>query len=93
MARPTIVDVDYYQFQAALRRAIDTGERIDRTDKKRWADWVRENHIKEGAFRSFANGKYQGLEPVIIDNNGEWRGYYLFSVEEEACLKWERSSS
>jgi hypothetical protein len=93
MARPTIVDVDYYRFQTALRRAVDSGERIDRSDKKRWSDWVRENHIKEGAFRSFANGKYQGLEPVIIDNSGEWRGYYLFSVEEEACLKWQRGDS
>jgi hypothetical protein len=23
--------------------------------------------------------------------DGEWRGYYLFSEEEEAALKWERA--
>jgi hypothetical protein len=90
MARPSIIDVDYHQFQAALRKAIDTGQRIDVTDKNRWSQWVRDNHIKEAAFRSFAQGKYDGLEAVIIDASDEWRGYYLVSKQEEACLKWER---
>ncbi len=92
MARPKIVDLDYYQFQRALRRAIDSGARIDRADKKRWSDWVRENRIKEAAFRSFSKNLYDSLEPVIIDNDGKWRGYYLLSVDEEAVLRWERGS-
>ena len=91
MARPRIVDLDYYQFQKELRKATDTGNRIDRSDKQRWSEWVRENHIKEAAFRSFAKGKYDGLEPVIIDGESKWRGYYLVSTDEEAVLKWERA--
>ena len=92
MARPKIVDLDYFQFQKALRRAIDTGFRIDRADKQRWSEWVRANHIKEAAFRSFAKRMYEGLEPVIIDGEPgyEWRGYYLYSTDEEAVLRWER---
>ena len=93
MARPRIIDVDYFQFKQALRRAIDSGQRIDAADKDRWLAWVRANKIKEAAFRSFAQGKYEGLEPVIIDVDGEWRGYYLVSTQEEACLKWERDSA
>lgn len=89
MARPKIVDVDYFQFQRALRRAIDSGQRIDVADKDRWLSWVRENRVKEAAFKSFGQGKYEGLEPVIIDEDGDWRGYYLVSQEEEACLKWQ----
>lgn len=92
MARPRITDVDYFQFQRALRKAIDTGSRIDEAEKDRWLAWVRENHVKEAAFKSFAKGKYEGLEPVIIDEEGQWRGYYLVSTEEEACLKWDRES-
>ncbi len=92
MARPQIVDLDYYQFQRALRKAIDSGARIDRADKKRWSEWVRENRIKEAAFRSFSKNLYDGLEPVIIDDAGKWRGYYLFSTAEEAVLKWEREA-
>ena len=90
MARPRIVDVDYHQFQQVLRKAIDSGQRIDATEKDRWSTWVRSNNVKEAAFKSFAQGKYQGLEPVIIDIDGEWRGYYLVSKQEEACLKWQR---
>ncbi len=92
MARPRIVDVDYFQFQRALRKAIDSGRRIDVSDKERWRAWVRENQIKEAAFKSFAQGKYEGLEPVIIDDDSQWRGYYLFSKQEEACLKWDRNT-
>jgi len=94
MARPKIVDLDYFQFQKALRRAVDTGSRIDQSDKERWSQWVRENHIKEAAFRSFSKRIYENLEPVIIDGelDDKWRGYYLFSTDEEAVLKWERDS-
>lgn len=93
MARPRIIDIDFFQFQRALRRAIDSGSRIDKSDKERWSSWVRENHVKEAAFKSFAQGMYEGLEPVIIDEDGKWRGYYLFSTEEEAVLKWERDAA
>ena len=92
MARPKIVDLDYFLFQKALRRAIDNGSRIDRADKVRWSTWVRENHVREAAFKSFSAKMYEGLEPVIIDGEAgyEWRGYYLFSTDEEAVLKWVR---
>ena len=92
MARPRIVDVDYFQFQKALRRAIDTGQRIDVADKDRWLAWVRENRVKEAAFKTFGQGKYEGLEPVIIDADKAWHGYYLVSQQEEACLKWATES-
>lgn len=92
MARPRIVDVDYFQFRKALQRAIDNGQRISESDKQRWLSWVRQHGVREAAFRSFAAGKYEGLEPVIIDADGAWRGYYLFSTQEEACLKWEHNS-
>ena len=93
MARPRIVEVDYFRFQQALRRATDSGERILPSEKERWGQWVREHRIKEAAFKSFGLGRYEGLEPVIIDSEGEWRGYYLVSKVEEACLKWEREAA
>lgn len=93
MARPTIVEKEYFLFQKALRNAIDSGQRIDPADKKRWKGWVREHQIKEAAFKSFGTGMYEGLEPVIIDTDDDWRGYYLVSTDEEACLKWSRDES
>jgi hypothetical protein len=92
MARPRIVEVDYFGFQQALRRATDTGGRIDPSQKERWGQWVRDHHIKEAAFKSFGQGMYEGLQPVIIDADDEWRGYYLVSTSEEVCLKWDRQA-
>ena len=69
MARPRIVEKDYYQFQQALRRAVDNGNRIDLSETKRWRAWVKEHHIKEASFKSFGAGMYEGLEPVIIDQD------------------------
>ena len=93
MARPKIVDLDYFLFKKALRLAIDTGARIDRADKERWSQWVRDNHIKEAAFKSFSSRMYEGLLPVIIDGEDDygWRGDYMVSADEEAVLRWDRA--
>lgn len=90
MVRPRIKDVDYHEFMAALRKAIDDGSRIDVSERKRWAEWVRQHRVKEAAFKTFGGGLFEGLEPVIIDSAGPWGGYYLHSSIEEACLKWHR---
>ncbi len=92
MARPRIVEKDYYQFQQALKRAADTGNRIDKTDAERWRSWVREHRVKEAAFRSFGASMYEDLEPVIIDTDDEWCGYYLYSSDEDVVLTWERDA-
>lgn len=88
MQRPRIVQVDYHEFIAALRRASDKAGRIDPSDKTRWIDWVKAGNVKEAAFRSVGNNQFDGLVPVIIDDGSEWAGYYLYSAREEACLKW-----
>jgi hypothetical protein len=30
---------------------------------------------------------------VILDLEPQWRGYYLVSKSDEACLKWERGAA
>jgi hypothetical protein len=91
MARPTIIDIDYHEFLSALRKAIDDGTRIDVSEKDRWAEWIKQNKVREAAFKSFGGGRFEGLMPVIIDSDGPWGGYYLHSSDEEACLKWQSS--
>ena len=90
MARPRIVEKDYYQFQQALRRAVDSGSRIDVSEKQRWREWVKTHRIKEASFKSFGAGMYEGLEPVIIDQDDDWGGYFMFSTAEEVVLTWVR---
>jgi hypothetical protein len=90
MSRPRVVEQNYHEFLVELRAAADRGNRIETKEKERWKDWVRANKVQEAAFKSIAERKYEGIRPVIIDEDGPWRGYYLYTVAEEACLKWVR---
>lgn len=90
MSRVRIVEQNYFEFTVALRSAGDKGSRIEPRDKERWATFVAENKIQEAAFRSLANKKFEEMKPVIIDDEGPWKGYYLYTSSEEACLKWVR---
>lgn len=90
MARPRILEVDYFHFRDALGRATAAGNRIEPKEKKRWDEWVREHEIREAAFKAFTDDMYEGLNPVIIASEDEWDGYFLVSTVEEACLKWSR---
>jgi hypothetical protein len=85
---PRIVQVNYHEFLAALRRAGDVGARIDPTERQRWSDWVRANDVKEAAFRTVGSNQFEGLVPVIIDDGSDWTGYFLYSRRDEACLRW-----
>lgn len=90
MSQVRIVDQNYFEFTTALRDAASDGTRIEPRDKDRWKAWVSENRIQEAAFRSLAGKKYEAMQPVIIDGDGPWGGYYLYTTEEEAVLKWVR---
>ena len=90
MSRLRIVEQNYFEFQSALRAAGDSGERIEPSDKGRWKAFVTENRIQEAAFKSLAEKKFEGMTPVIINTDGSWKGYYLYTNTEEACLKWVR---
>jgi len=90
MSQVRIVEQNYFEFSAALRSAADAGNRIEPQDKERWKEFVREHRIQEAAFKSLADKKYEGMKPVIIADDGPWRGYYLYTTDEEAVLKWVR---
>ena len=90
MSQVRIVEQNYFEFTAALRTAADKGCRIEPREKDRWKEYVKENRIQEAAFRSLANKKYEEMKPVVIDDESPWQGYYLYTISEEAVLKWVR---
>jgi hypothetical protein len=90
MGRPRVVEQNYHEFLLELRAVVNRGNRIEPKEKERWKEWVRANNIQEAAFKSVAEKKYEGMQGVIIDEDGPWRGYYLYTTTEEACLKWVR---
>ena len=88
MARPKIVEVNYYQFAERLRKATDNGRRIEKADQSAWDEFVTTNSVNEVAMASWGRSKFVGTVPVIIKDGSSWEGYYVFSKEDEACLKW-----
>ena len=67
MARPQIVEQNFFEFRAALQRATNSGTRIEPKEKERWKTWVREHKIQEAAFAKIASGKCEEVIPVIIE--------------------------
>jgi hypothetical protein len=90
MSRPIVEELNFTEFRRALDRAALAGTRIQPREKERWQEYVRRNAVRELNFQAFAAGKYEGLEPVIIDDTTEWGGYFLWSAMEEVVLRWRR---
>lgn len=88
MGRPKIVEVDYYEFSSRLRKAIDNGRRLEKTDQPAWDEYVKKNKVNEIAMQSWGRSKFAGTKPVIISDGSTWDGFYVFSKEDEAVLKW-----
>lgn len=93
MSRVRIVEKNYSEFKNALRSATDSGNKLEPVDRDRWKEFVTENRIQEAAFRSIANKKYEGMRPVVIEDDSQWAGYYMYTTDEEAVLKWERDDA
>jgi hypothetical protein len=87
MPRARVVEYDYYQFLQQLRRATDTGMRIDKTDGERWAQYISAKAINEVASTAIAKQKFERAVPVILDEGRETDGLYFFSQHEEGCLR------
>jgi hypothetical protein len=86
MARAKVVEYDYYQFLNLLRRATDTGTRVDKTDA-RWAPFIKEKAINEVAATAIAKQKFESAIPVIIAEGADTDGLYFYSKNEEGCLR------
>jgi hypothetical protein len=87
MARAKVVEFDYYQFLTLMRRASDSGARIDKSDA-RWASYVKEKGINEVAATAIARQKFETAIPVIIaEGSADTDGLYFYSKDEEVCLR------
>ena len=91
MNKPRIYSVYYFDFVTALRKATNTGQRIDKREKQRWADYVRRNKIPVAAMSKHAESMQVGgrFESVIINDDGEWEGYYVYSNDDQFCVKYD----
>jgi hypothetical protein len=86
-----MIEIHYPEFLKILRVATDTNKKIDKTDKEAWAAFVKKHKVPEAGFAVHAKaGAMSGkLRSVIIDGAGEADGYYMYSPDDQFCLKYE----
>ena len=91
MRKVRIYPVNYMYFTTALQAATNAGHRIEMTEKQRWADYVRSNKVPEAAMRKEAESMSVGgrLKSVIINDDGKWEGYYVYSQDDQFCVKFD----
>ena len=90
MTRPIVEELNFTEFRRAIERSIAAGTRILPREQERWSQYVATHRVREVNFQAYARGKYDNLEPVIIDEPEPWGGYYLWSTIEEVVLRWRR---
>jgi len=86
MARAKVVEFDYYEFMKVLRRATDTGARVDKADA-RWSGYIKDKEINEIAATAIARQKFEKVVPVSIAEGKDSDGLYFYSTNEEGCLR------
>lgn len=91
MGQPRIIEINYPEFMAILRRATISKAKIDISEKDRWEKFVREHKIPEaGMAVKASSGAMSGkTKAVIIDGLGKADGYYIYSSEDVYCLKYD----
>jgi len=91
MSQRRIIEFNYSDFSSLLRRAAKSNHKVEKNDKEAWTDYVRKYNVPEAAVLSRGKtGTMSGnVESVIISGAGSSDGYYVFSRDEQICLKFE----
>ncbi|HEY4184852.1 MAG TPA: hypothetical protein VGP07_07260 [Polyangia bacterium] len=91
MGQPRIIEIPYQQFLAILRHATDARKKIEVADKERWNSYIREHNVPEAgmAVKAKAGAMSGKTREVIVDGDGKADGYYIYSREDQFCLKYD----
>lgn len=91
MGQRRIFEFNYSDFSMLLRKAAKMNHKIEKSDREAWANYVRKYNVPEAAvFSRGKTGTMSGnVEGVIIEGAGSADGYYVFSRDEQYCLKFE----
>jgi len=94
MGQPSIVEVEYHDFLKILQHATDSKNKIDFSDKQRWASFVRKHKVPEAGMsvKAKAGAMSGNTKAVIIEGAGADDGYYIYSSDDLFCLKYDLGS-
>ncbi len=87
MAR--IREVEFWAFKEALQRAYDAGRKLDPVDKDSYRAWLKSHRMSEPMMEEFAKSRFIAFDKVIILDDAEWGGFYMYSNDDEGAIRWE----
>jgi hypothetical protein len=91
MSQRRIYEFNYTEFSMILRNATRANQKIDKTNKEAWLSYIKRHNVPEAAV--FSRGKSASMagnvEGVIIEGAGSSDGMYVFSRDEQICLKFD----
>jgi len=91
MSQRRIYEFNYTEFSAILRNATRANQKIEKTNKEAWTSYIKKHNVPEAAV--FSRGKSAtmagNVEGVIIEGAGSTDGMYVFSRDEQFCLKFD----
>lgn len=91
MGQAQICEVNFFDFLEILRHATNEGKKIDKTDKDLWKSFVSKNSVPEAGLmvHAKAGATFGKIKEVIIEGvEDDKNGYYLYSEDDEFCLKY-----
>ena len=91
MNPPGMVEIAYQNFVRILRDATNSKHTIEKTNKEAWKAFVKKHGVPEAGMGVYARaGAMSGkTQAVIIEGAGASDGYYIYSSEDQFCLKYE----
>lgn len=91
MGERRVLEVIYPDFKQMLRTATNSKKVIEKTNRVAWSAYVAKHNVPEPALLSRGKaGTMSGkVDLVIIDGAGTPDGYYVYSPNDEFCLKFE----
>ena len=91
MSQRRIYEFNYSEFSMILRKAIAANQNIEKKDKDPWMAYIKKHNVPEAAvFSRGKTGTMSGkVEGVIIEGTGSTDGFYVYSKDEQFCLKFE----
>jgi len=87
MAR--IKEVEFWSFTEALRNAKAQGRKLEPLDKEEWRAYLKKHRMSEPMMEEFAKARFINYHKVVILDDQEWEGFYMYSNDDEGAIRWE----
>ncbi|MEL6364646.1 MAG: hypothetical protein AAFR11_07395 [Pseudomonadota bacterium] len=83
-----LVEVNYADFTAAMKKARAAGGFVTPETKPEWKAAVAERGVKAEAFKLMASERYGAEEIAILNGAEPWDGLFAWNPESHVCVRF-----